>query len=218
MDNRERVINEIMFPALNETIFMVISSTILATIIGIILAVILVITADDGLNPNKYIYKFLDFLINTIRSFPFVVLAIAILPFTKAIVGTTIGRRAALLPLVIVASPFVARVLEGDLRSVDKGIIEAAKSFGASTFQIIFKIMFKEAVPSICLSMTLVIISILGASAMAGALGAGGLGSVAIIYGYQSFDNFIMYGTVFILLIMVQLVQTLGNILYKKLK
>jgi len=218
MDNRERVINEIIFPALNETIFMVISSTILATIIGIILAVILVITADDGLNPNKYIYKFLDFLINTIRSFPFVVLAIAILPFTKAIVGTTIGRRAALLPLVIVASPFVARVLEGDLRSVDKGIIEAAKSFGASTFQIIFKIMFKEAVPSICLSMTLVIISILGASAMAGALGAGGLGSVAIIYGYQSFDNFIMYGTVFILLIMVQLVQTLGNILYKKLK
>jgi len=218
MDNRERVINEIIFPALNETIFMVISSTILATIIGIILAVILVITADDGLNPNKYIYKFLDFLINTIRSFPFVVLAIAILPFTKAIVGTSIGRRAALLPLVIVASPFVARVLEGDLRSVDKGIIEAAKSFGASTFQIIFKIMFKEAIPSICLSMTLVIISILGASAMAGALGAGGLGSVAIIYGYQSFDNFIMYGTVFILLIMVQLVQTLGNILYKKLK
>lgn len=218
MDNRSRVINEIIVPALKETIFMVSFSTIFSAVIGILLAVILVITADDGLNPNKYIYKVLDVLINTVRSFPFVVLAIAILPFTRALVGTTIGRRAALLPLVIVAAPFVARVIEGDLRSVNKGMIEAAKSFGASTMQIIFKIMFKEAVPSICLSMTLVIVSILGSSAMAGALGAGGLGSVALIYGYQSFDNFIMYGTVFILVLMVQFVQTVGGMLYKKLR
>lgn len=116
MDNRSRVINEIIVPALKETIFMVSFSTIFSAVIGILLAVILVITADDGLNPNKYIYKVLDVLINTVRSFPFVVLAIAILPFTRALVGTTIGRRAALLPLVIVAAPFVARVIESDLR------------------------------------------------------------------------------------------------------
>ncbi|MEG2354246.1 MAG: methionine ABC transporter permease [Clostridium sp.] len=218
MDNMSRIINEIMIPALGQTMYMVVFATIYASIIGIFLATILVVTAEDGLRPNRYIYKSLDVVTNILRSFPFVILAIAILPFTRAVVGTTIGMQAAILPLVMVESPFVARVIEVDLRKVNRGMIEAAKSFGASDMQIIFKVIFKEAIPSICLSITLVTVSIVGSSAMAGALGAGGLGSVAIIYGYQSFNDFVMYGTVFILVIMVQGIQSIGSVIYKRLK
>ena len=126
--------------------------------------------------------------------------------------------RSALFPLVIVACPFVARVFEGNLKAVTPGMIEAAKAFGASNMQIIFKIMLKEAIPAMCISVTLVVISILGSSSMAGALGAGGLGNVALIYGYQSFNDLIMYGTVFILVVLVQTIQSIGNLLYNKLK
>lgn len=218
MSNTNRVLTEIMWPALGETIYMVVFGTLFATAVGMFLAVILIITAEDGLTPCKRVYKALDGIINILRSFPFVILAIAITPITRVVIGTIVGKEAALLPLVIVVSPFVGRIIETDLRAVDKGLIEAAKSFGASNLQIVFRIMFVEAIPSICLSITLVTVEILGGSAVAGALGAGGLGSVAIIYGYQSFNDFVMYGTVVILVIMVYAIQSVGYKLYNKLK
>ena len=176
------------------------------------------ITAEDGLSPHKIVYRVLNIMVNILRSFPFLILAVTILPITRAVMGTSIGVNAALFPLVLVACPFVARIFEGNLKSVTPGMIEAAKAFGASNLQIIFKFMLREAVPTMCISITLVVISILGSSSMAGALGAGGLGNVALIYGYSSFNDFIMYGTVLILIILVQSIQSIGNFLYNKLK
>ena len=213
-----RVFKEILVPAFGETMYMVLLGTFFAVILGSIFAVSLVITADDGLHPNRVVYRVLDGIVNILRAFPFVILAIAIMPVTRIVMGTIVGKKAALLPLVMVAAPFVGRIIESDLKSVDSGIIEAAKSFGASTFQIIFRIMFVEALPSICLSVTTVTIEILGGSAIAGALGAGGLGAVAMIYGYQSFNDTVMYGTVLIMVILVSLIQFAGTRLYKKLK
>ncbi|WP_294389111.1 methionine ABC transporter permease [uncultured Clostridium sp.] len=209
---------DILIEALGQTIYMVGISTILATLIGFILAIVLVVTDEGGLKPNKIINSILGFVVNTLRSFPFIILVVAIIPLTRAIVGKSIGETAALVPLTIGAAPFIARVIEGALKEVDKGLIEAAKSFGASDFQIIFKVMVKEAMPSIISGITLSIISIIGYSAMAGAVGAGGVGAVALTYGYQRFDNAVMIYTVITLIIIVQLLQGAGNLAYKKLK
>lgn len=209
---------DILIEALGQTIYMVGISTILATLIGFILAIVLVVTDEGGLKPNKIINSILGFIVNTLRSFPFIILVVAIIPLTRAIVGKSIGETAALVPLTIGAAPFIARVIEGALKEVDKGLIEAAKSFGASDFQIIFKVMVKEAMPSIISGITLSIISIIGYSAMAGAVGAGGVGAVALTYGYQRFDNAVMIYTVITLIIIVQLLQGAGNLAYRKLK
>lgn len=209
---------DILIEALGQTIYMVGISTILATLIGFILAIVLVVTDNNGLKPNKIINSILGFIVNILRSFPFIILVVAIIPLTKAIVGKSIGETAAIVPLTIGAAPFIARVIEGALKEVDKGLIEAAKSFGASNFQIIFKVMIKEAMPSIISGITLSIISIIGYSAMAGAVGAGGVGAVALTYGYQRFDNEVMIYTVITLIIIVQLLQGAGNLAYKKLK
>lgn len=209
---------DILIEALGQTIYMVGISTILATLIGFILAIVLVVTNDGGLKPNKIINSILGFIVNTLRSFPFIILVVAIIPLTRAIVGKSIGETAALVPLTIGAAPFIARVIEGALKEVDKGLIEAAKSFGASDFQIIFKVMVKEAMPSIISGITLSIISIIGYSAMAGAVGAGGVGAVALTYGYQRFDNAVMTYTVITLILIVQLLQGAGNLAYRKLK
>jgi D-methionine transport system permease protein len=196
---------------------MVLVSTLVAVVIGFIPAVVMVITDERGLKPNLAVNKVLDFIINLLRSFPFIILMIAIFPFTKFVVGTTIGRNAAIVPLTVGAAPFAARVIESALKEVDPGIIEAAKSFGASTSQIIFKVMLKEALPSIVLGITLTVISVIGYSAMAGTIGAGGLGDIAVRYGYQRFKTDIMIYTVIILIIIVQILQGLGNFAYKKL-
>ena len=208
---------DIILKAFNETVFMTFYSTIFSVILGFILAVILTISAEDGLRPNKIIYKVLDVIINILRSFPFIILMVFIIPLTRAIVGTSIGKEAAIVPLTFAAAPFVARIIESSLREVDKGVIEAAKSFGASDFQIVFKVMLKEAVPSIVSGLTLTIISIIGYSAMAGTVGGGGLGYLAVSYGYQRFQKDVMIITVIILIIIVQALQMLGNYLYKKL-
>lgn len=208
---------DIILKAFNETVFMTFYSTIFSVIFGFILAVILTISAEDGLRPNKLVYKILDVIINILRSFPFIILMVFIIPLTRAIVGTSIGKEAAIVPLTFAAAPFVARIIESSLREVDKGVIEAAKSFGASDFQIIFKVMLKEAVPSIVSGLTLTIISIIGYSAMAGTVGGGGLGYLAVSYGYQRFQKDVMIITVIILIIIVQALQMLGNYLYKKL-
>ena len=208
---------DIILKAFNETVFMTFYSTIFSVILGFILAVILTISAEDGLRPNKIIYKVLDVIINILRSFPFIILMVFIIPLTRAIVGTSIGKEAAIVPLTFAAAPFVARIIESSLSEVDKGVIEAAKSFGASDFQIVFKVMLKEAVPSIVSGLTLTIISIIGYSAMAGTVGGGGLGYLAVSYGYQRFQKDVMIITVIILIIIVQALQMLGNYLYKKL-
>ena len=210
------MINEIM-KATWETIYMVLVSTFFAVVIGFIPSIILVITDEKGLKPNKYIYRILDIIINILRSFPFIILMIAIFPLTRMLTGTTIGTKAAMVPLTIAAAPFAARVIESALKEVDPGIIEAARSFGAGTFQIIFRVMIKEAFPSILLGITLTIISVVGYSAMAGVIGGGGLGSVALNYGYYRFQTDIMIYTVILLIIIVQVFQSLGNLLYKKL-
>lgn len=208
---------EILFEAFNETLIMVFFSTLFSVLLGGILAIILVMTGPKGLRENKVLFKILDGIINVLRSFPFIILMVAIIPLTRAIVGRSTGTEAAIVPLTIAAAPFVARIIEAALKEVDNGVIEAAKSFGASDFQIIFKVMFKEAVPSIISGLTLAIINIIGYSAMAGSIGAGGLGDLAIRYGYQRYQTDIMIVTVIILIIIVQLLQNLGNYFYKKL-
>ncbi|GKU23422.1 methionine ABC transporter permease [Clostridium folliculivorans] len=217
-DNFSQFLNLVLIPALGKTLYMVIISTIIASILGFILAIVLIVTDRNGLKPNRVIYSILDFIINIFRSFPFIILIVAIIPLTRFIAGKSIGETAALVPLTIGAAPFIARVIEGALKEVDKGLIEAAKSFGASDMQIIFRVMVKEALPSIISGITLSIISILGYSAMAGAVGAGGLGAVALTYGYQRFDNQVMFYTVFTLIVLVQILQSIGNVAYKKLR
>ncbi|MBZ9609462.1 ABC transporter permease [Clostridium estertheticum] len=208
---------DILLPALKETIYMVTLSTIFTVILGFISAVGLIITGPKGLRPNTLIYKILNLVINILRSFPFIILMISIFPLTKLIVGTTIGTNAAIVPLTLGAAPFAARIIESALLEVDYGIVEAAKSFGAKTYQIIFKVMLKEAMPSIVLGVTLTIINIIGYSAMAGTIGGGGLGDVAVKYGYYRFKSDIMIYTVIILIAVVQVIQALGNILYRKM-
>lgn len=208
---------EEILKATGETAYMVVLSTLFALIIGIILAIVLTLTAPDGLKPNKGVYRVLDFIVNILRSFPFVILMVAVFPLSKIIVGTTIGKEAMIVPLAIATAPFIARIIEAALREVDKGIIEAAKSFGATDSQIIFKVMFKEAVPSMVSGLTLTIISVIGYSAMAGAVAGGGLGDVAIRYGYHRYQTDYMIVTVVLLIIIVQVLQSLGNYFYKKL-
>lgn len=209
--------SDVIIKALVQTLEMVLASTIGSVILGFIPAIILTVTAKDGLKPNKAIYTVLDLIINILRSFPVIILMVAIIPLTRFIAGKSIGTEAAIVPLTIAAAPFVARVIESALREVDKGIIEAAKSFGASNTKIIFKVMLKEAIPSIASGITLTIISIVGYSAMAGTIGGGGLGQVAISYGYQRFQTDYMVVTCIVLIIVVQGLQLLGNYFYNKL-
>lgn len=211
------IFNQILIPAIGQTLYMVILSTVFSVIIGFIPAVYLILTEKDGLKPNKVVYKILDSIVNLIRSFPFIILMITIFPLTKFIVGTTMGTTAAMVPIVIAASAFSARVIQSSLKEIDPGIIEAAKSLGASNMQIVFKVMINEALPSLVLGITLIVIGVVGTSAMAGTVGGGGLGNVAISYGYYRFDTTIMLYTVIVLIILVELFQTIGNILYKKL-
>ena len=209
---------KILFPSLKETLIMVFFSTLLATVAGFLLSIVLTFTKENGLKPNKIVYKFLDALINIIRSFPFIILIVAISPFTRLLVGTTIGIQAAIVPLTIGMAPFIARLFENNLNEVSPNLIEAAKSFGASNAQIFFKVIVVEAFPAMVASSVLSIISVLGSVAMAGTVGAGGLGSTAVIYGYQNFDDKILYSAVILLIVFVQIIQIVGNIIYRKVK
>lgn len=211
-----RYFNGIIMPAIWSTMRMLAASMIFAFIIGFALAILLIIWGPRGLNPNKRGYVLMDFIINAIRSFPIIILIVAISPITRMVVGTSIGEKAAIFPLTISAAPFMARIIENSLLAVDYQLIEAARSFGLSNMQIIFKVMIKEAIPSIIAGTTLSTITFLTATTLAGAVGAGGIGAVALNYGYQSFNNSVLYTSVFILLIMVQVIQMLGNFMYKK--
>lgn len=210
--------DNIISPAIWATLRMLFFSMIFAFIIGFIVAIFLVIYSPDGLRPNKRKYAVLGFFVNALRSFPIIILIVAISPITKLIVGTTIGEAAAIFPLTLAAAPFLARIIENCLREVNPQLIEAAKSFGASDWQIIRKVMIKEAVPGIAAGTTLSSITFLSATTMAGAVGAGGLGAVALNYGYQSFNNTVLYTSVIILFIMVQVIQWVGNMFAKRVQ
>lgn len=215
--NLWRYFDGIIGPSIFSTLRMLAATMILAFIFGFILAVALYSTHRDGLKPNKTIYRILDFIVNSIRSFPIIILIVAISPITRAIVGTTIGEKAAILPLTIAAIPFLSRILENAFLQVDRQLVEAARSFGASDSQIILRVIVKEAVPSIISGTTLATITYLSATTMAGAVGAGGLGAVALNYGYQSFNDMVLYTAVVILLILVYIIQITGDYLYKKI-
>ena len=208
----------LLFEATMDTLYMSIVSTGIATLLAIFPAILLILCSPDGLSPNRLVFNVLDGIINTLRSFPFLILMVVLFPFTQWILGKSIGASAAIVPLSIGAAPFIVRILENALKEVDKGVIEAALSFGASNFQIIFKIMFVEALPSIVSGITLALILVIGFSAMAGAVGGGGLGDIAIKYGYYRFQSDIMLYTVLILVFLVHTLQTIGDFCYKKLK
>ena len=213
-----KIFTALIFPSLMATLKMLIISGILSVFFGFFVGVVLVVTDKGGLKPNKIIYQILDIIVNIVRSFPFIILMISIIPLTRLLTGSSIGEMAALVPLTVAATPFMARIFQSSLKEVDPELIEAAKSFGASNVQIILKIMLVEAIPSIISGISLGIINLLGATAMAGAIGAGGLGATALTYGYQNFNYKIMYTIVVILILLVILIQFTGDWLYKKLK
>ncbi|EAK9946277.1 ABC transporter permease [Campylobacter lari] len=210
-----RNFENILYPALLETLYMSFTATFLAFLIALIPAIVLTVTDKGGLWENKSIYSMLDFIINILRSFPFLVLIVVLSPFTKYLIGISIGTTATIVPLTIGIAPYLAKMIESAFKEIDPAIIEAARSYGASKAQIIFKVMFSEALPSIINGITLILIIVIGFSAMAGTVGGGGLGDVAIRYGYERFRTDIMIQTVVILIVLVQIIQFIGNILYK---
>lgn len=211
------MLNELI-EALVETLHMVFLSTLFSVLFGFALAIAMILTGQEHFHPNKAIYRTLDLIVNLLRSFPFIILMIAIIPFTRMIAGTSIGSTAAIVPLTIAATPFVARIMEASLLEVDRGVIEAARAFGATNWQILTRVMVREALPAIVLNIAVIAINLLGYSAMAGAVGGGGLGDLAIKYGYNRFQTDVMIYSVAVLIVIVQIVQTVGNVLYQKLR
>lgn len=201
----------LLVEGLGETFYMVAVSSLVSALFGIPLGVVLVVTGKGHIKENLIFNQTLGAIVNAARSTPFIILMVAIIPFTRIIVGTSIGTNAAIVPLSIAAIPFLARVVESAIKEVDAGLIEAAQSMGASTGQIILKVLIPESMPSIVLGFTLTVISLIGYSAMAGAIGGGGLGDLAIRYGYQRFRADVMLATVVILIAMVQIVQSSGD-------
>lgn len=201
-----------------ETLYMVFFSTLFSLLIGFPIGILLTVTKEGNILESPKLNKVLDFIINTLRSFPFIILMILLFPLSRIIVGTTIGSTAAIVPLSISAAPFVARMIEGALNEVDKGLIEASSSMGANNWTIIFKVMIPETMPHIIHGITVTVISLIGFSAMAGTIGAGGLGDLAIRFGYQRFKTDIMVYAVIIIIIVVQILQSLGNYLVYRAK
>ena len=208
---------DIILKATGQTLYMVFWSTLLSVILGFLPAIILTLTAPDGLRPNKPVYETLSFIVNVFRSFPFIILLVLIIPFTRFVAGRSIGTTAAIVPLTVSAIPYIARVFETSLRETDPGVIEAARSFGAGDWQILFRVYIKESSLRMLNGVILLTISLVGYSAMAGTVGGGGLGDIAIRYGYQSYNTEYLIICSIILIIFVQLVQMLGNWMYKRL-
>lgn len=201
-----------------DTLLMTIVSTVFAYVIGIPLGVLCVLTSPKGLMPHRIFNMVLGWIINIGRSIPFIILLVALIPFTRFIVGTSLGVPGAIVPLVISAAPFIARMVEQSIEEVDGGLVEAAQSFGANTWQIVYKVFLREALPSLVRGFAIVFITILGYSAMAGCVGAGGLGDIAIRYGYQRYQDDVMIATVIILIVIVQIVQSACNFAARKME
>jgi len=208
---------DLVIPSLLETLYMVAFSTIFSLLLGFPLGILLVVTEKENIWEKPKFNQILNSVINILRSFPFLILMIVIFPLSTILVGKSIGTTATIVPLSIAAAPFVARIIEGSLKEVDKGVIELSLSMGATTPQIISKVLIPEAMPSIILGITLTIINIIGYSAMAGAIGGGGLGDLAIRYGHYRRETDVMIASVVIIVIMVQSIQYLGNTLSAKI-
>lgn len=207
---------KLMLQGIQETFYMVAVATIIGGIIGIPLGITLVTTSKGHILENRFINQILGTIVNIIRSIPFIILMVAIIPLTRLIAGTSIGTTAACVPLTIVAIPFLSRLVETSIRDVDFGLVEAAESMGATPFQIIRKVLIPEALPTIINNITVLIVNLIGASAMAGAIGGGGLGDIAIRYGYQRFQADVMLATIIILVIGVNLIQACGDFASRK--
>ncbi len=199
------------------TLYMTLFSTFMGYVLGLPMGIALVITAPKGLRPNKIIYKILDVIVNIVRSIPFLILLILVIPLTRIIVGQSYGPTATIVPLTLAAAPFIARMVESSLLEVDPGVIEAAQSMGANIWTIIWKVMLAESRTSLLVNGTIALGTILGYSAMAGAVGGGGLGDIAIRYGYYRYQTDIMLVTVVLLILLVQLLQYIGMTISKKL-
>jgi D-methionine transport system permease protein len=200
-----------------ETLYMVAVSALIATVFGLPLGVFLATSGKGELFAAPWVNRVLGVVVNATRSTPFIILVVAIIPFTRLIAGTSIGTNAAIVPLTIAATPFIARLIEGAIREVDQGLTEAARAFGASPLQIVLKVLIPEALPGIVLGLTLAIVSLLGFSAMVGAVGGGGLGDLGIRYGYQRFMPEMMLAVVVVLIVLVQAVQSIGDRLARHL-
>ena len=199
------------------TLYMTLASTILGYVFGLPMGVLLAITDKEGLTPNAIVYKILDIIANIVRSIPFLILLILLIPFTKLIVGQSYGSTATVVPLVIAAIPFIARMVESSIKEVDAGVIEAARAMGASNIRIIVKVLLVEARTSLITGATIAIGTILGYSAMSGAVGGGGLGDIAIRYGYYRYQSDIMIVTVILLVVLVQIFQSVGMMIANKI-
>lgn len=211
-----QTISFLLLNATFETIYMVVVSALVATLVGLPLGVLLYVTRKGNILEKFSVHQTLAMIVNMTRSIPFVILMIAVIPFTRLMVGTSIGTNAAIVPLALCAMPFIARVVENALLEVNIGLIEAATAMGATALQIIYKVLIPESLPGIINGLTLTVITLIGYSAMAGAVGGGGLGDLAIRYGYQRFDLGVMLITIAIMIILVQLVQWLGDFVAKK--
>ena len=199
-----------LLDGIRDTLYMTLASTLFGYIIGLPMGIVLTVTDKDGIRPNAAVYKVLDVISNLLRSIPFIILLIVLIPFTRFVVGRSYGSTATIVPLTIAAAPYIARMVESSLKEVDAGVIEAARSMGASDFQIVTKVMLVEARTSLIVGATISLGTILGYSAMAGTVGGGGLGDIAIRYGYTRWQTDIMVVTVVLLVILFQIFQTIG--------
>ena len=195
-----------------DTLVMTLASTLFAYVIGVPLGVLLVITAKDGLWPQRALNTVLGWIVNVGRSIPFIILLVAIIPFTRVVVGTSLGVPGAIVPLTVAAIPFVGRMVEQSLAEVDGGLIEAAQSFGADTWQIVCKVMLRESLPSLVRGASITVITLFGYTAMAGAVGAGGIGDIAIRYGYQRYLGDVMIVSIVLCVVLVQVFQSIGDL------
>ena len=208
---------DMILKGIQETVYMTLLSTLMGYIIGLPMGVLLAVSDKDGLKPNRVLYRILDLISNIVRSIPFLILLILLIPFTRLVVGKSYGSTATVVPLVIAAGPFIARMVESSLKEVDEGVIEAARSMGAGNFRIIMKVLLVEARTSLLNGATIAVGTILGNSAMAGTIGGGGLGDIAIRYGYHRYQADIMIVTVVLLIILVQIFQMVGTTLANRL-
>ena len=200
-----------------DTLIMTCVATILAYVIGIPLGILLVVTSPNGLRPNRIVSTIVGWIVNIGRSVPFIILLVALIPFTRFIVGTSLGVPGAVVPLVVTAAPFAARMVEQSLEETDSGLVEAAQSFGASTWQIVWKVYLKETLPSLVRGAAITFVTLFGYSAMAGTVGAGGLGDIAIRYGYQRFQTNVMIFAVLLCVVLVIVFQAIGDVTARKI-
>lgn len=206
-----------LLEGIRDTLYMTLVSALIGYLLGLPMGIVLTVTDKEGIKPNRIIYRILDVISNLIRSIPFLILLIILIPFTRALVGKSYGSTATIVPLVVCAAPYIARMVESSLKEVDKGVIEAAQSMGADNFSIIVKVLLPEARTSLAINAAIVVGTILGYSAMAGTVGGGGLGDIAIRYGYYRYETGIMLATLVIIVILFQIMQATGMWISKKI-